>query len=97
MSVEILSNELINSDDVARSCDSDTTWYLGPFDHLLHPYVPIATLFLYKNVQTSQDSALCLGNLRIAIRRVLSQYFHLSGRLKVNQSDQTLEIDLNNA
>lgn len=97
MSVEILSNELINSDDIARSCDSDTTWYLGPFDHLLHPYVPIATLFLYKNVQTSQDSALCLDNLRIAIRRVLSQYFHLSGRLKVNESDQTLEIDLNNA
>lgn len=67
---------------------------LGPLDHLAHPSVPIAVVFVYRRHGTpSIDELIPVERLRRALHRLLDYYPHLTGRFVISPRDQTPQIE----
>ena len=49
-------------------------WQLGPMDHLAHPWVPVAVVFVYSQPISTR-------RLKRALELLLNYYPHLCGRL----------------
>jgi hypothetical protein len=71
----------------------DSPFCLGPLDQLAVTYVPIAVVFVYKQLlSTPEVELISVERLQSALTLLLDHYPHLTGRLKINTSDGTREI-----
>jgi hypothetical protein len=64
---------------------------LGPLDHLVLPSIPVAVVFVYTASAVCEEP-ISVTHLQGAIERLLDYYPHLTGRLKIDESDGTREI-----
>ncbi len=67
---------------------------LGPLDGLVAPFVPIAVVLVYRQPGPSPGAEIIqVKHLRRALTLLLDYYPHLTGRLHINPSDGSPEID----
>lgn len=67
--------------------DAGPHWPLGPMDHLVHPWIPVAVVFVYKH-------SLSLFRIHRALELLLDSYPQLAGRLDMQTKPG---IDLSSA
>ncbi|KAF7350383.1 Anthranilate N-benzoyltransferase protein 3-like protein [Mycena venus] len=72
----------------------DDPFRLGPFDHLVPPFIPITAVFVYEKppAPTPDAELIPIDRFQRALSLLLEYYPHLTGRLQFNSSDGTPEI-----
>ncbi|KAE8382678.1 transferase [Aspergillus bertholletiae] len=75
----------------------ESPFNLGPADHLVFPFVPIAVVFIYRNTLSGDagrkvTEIIPAERLRRALAIVLNYYPHLTGRLQFNANSKVPEI-----
>lgn len=66
---------------------------LGPLDLVALQYVPIAVVFVYRNDGDAPDGLIAVERLQRSLERLLDYYPHLTGRIVIDQDDQSARIE----
>ncbi|KAJ7662015.1 transferase [Mycena polygramma] len=90
--VTVTSQHLVRGANETSWAALDNPFRLGPFDHLVPPFIPITAVFIYKKTLASPDELIPVNRLQRALSLLLEYYPHLTGRLQFNPSDGTPEI-----
>lgn len=90
-SVTVISRHTVHCANEGSWTSLDSPFRLGPLDQLVAPSVPIAVVFVYTS---SPDIELIpVERLERSLTLLLDYYPHLTGRLQINSSDGTPEIN----
>jgi hypothetical protein len=91
--VHFVAQYAIQSANEASVTALESPFKLGPLDELVLPFVPIQTLFVYRNLASSSErKILDIKQLRKALSYLLNYYPHLTGRLQINSETHAPEI-----
>ncbi|KAJ7209383.1 transferase [Mycena haematopus] len=92
--VTVVSQHTIRGANEASWTALDDPFRLGPFDHLVPPFIPITAVFVYKNplATTLGAELIPVDRFQRALSLLLENYPQLTGRLQFNPSDGTPEI-----
>lgn len=87
-SVTVVNSEVVRCANDAPYETLSSPFRLGPLDTLVAPFVPVATVFVYRQPRDSasarEELIIPLPRLRLALTRLLDYYPHLTGRLQLN-------------
>ncbi|KZV99598.1 hypothetical protein EXIGLDRAFT_724613 [Exidia glandulosa HHB12029] len=92
-SVTVIAQRTVQCANFASVAAYDWPLKLGPFDHLVAPFIPVAVVYVYKALPASSAELVPVDRLHRAMERLLDYYPHQSGRLHIHESDGTREID----
>ncbi|KAJ5470035.1 hypothetical protein N7530_007392 [Penicillium desertorum] len=91
--VHFVAQYPIQCADEASVTALESPFKLGPLDELVLPFVPIQTLFVYRNLASSPERKIFdIERLPKALSYLLNYYPHLTGRLQINSETHTPEI-----
>lgn len=90
--VTIHSREAISSAHESSWRSLPSPLNLSPLDQLVAPFIPVAVVFVYAQ-PIDHDPILPTERLRGAISRVLDDYSHLTGRLRIDAKSSLPQID----
>ncbi|KAG3115720.1 hypothetical protein PI124_g5778 [Phytophthora idaei] len=66
---------------------------LGPLDHIAQHFVPISVAFVYRRGESMAEELIPIERFRRALERLLDFYPHLTGRIVMDDKDNTPRID----
>lgn len=96
--VQIVQEHLLNCKDPSILAGNADPWKLGPFDYNVAPIIPTAIIFLYEHLESGpthakSSSLIPVDILQQATEALLNYYPHLTGRLTINEKDQTPQVE----
>ncbi|RSH95529.1 hypothetical protein EHS25_000621 [Saitozyma podzolica] len=86
-SVTVVTSEVVRCANNASYETLSSPFRLGPLDTLVAPFIPVAAVFVYRQLGDSappREELIPLPRLRLALTRLLDCYPHLTGRLQLN-------------
>ena len=95
-SVRVISQHTVRCANETSSIALESPFRLGPLDLLVAPFIPIAVVFVYQrpiSIPYSDVEHIPVEHLERALTLLLDYYPHLTGRLHINPSDGTREIN----
>ena len=83
--VRLLSRQTVTCAHPSSLSSVASPWRLGPCDHLIASFIPVAVVFLYRG-------PISLDRLRRALALLLDHYPHLTGRIDSDPADHTAVV-----
>ncbi|ETM35295.1 hypothetical protein L914_17763 [Phytophthora nicotianae] len=66
---------------------------LGPLDHITQNFTPITVVFVYHRSESLKEELVPLKRFQRSLERLLDYYPHLTGRIVVDEKDNTPRIE----
>ncbi|CAG8374131.1 unnamed protein product [Penicillium salamii] len=94
MAVQVITTHKVHGTDSSLLTSLPCPLKGGPMDHMVYPFVPIETCFVYRIPESCTDESDFISPLRLqqAMSLLLDNYPHLTGRFQQSPEDNTFEI-----